>query len=209
MTRLALDPARVAAEIAEFSGRMALAAQQLATMDVRAEGCSRAQRGVSASTRRCSGATSRRRRRRDSPPLVICYALVNRPYMMDLQPDRSLIRGLLARGLDVYLVEWGYPDRADRAAHRSTITSTVTSAPASTTCASAHGIPAVNLLGVCQGGTMSLCHAALLPGARAEPRDDGDARGFPHATTTCWRNGRAGSTSTRWSMRSATCPANS
>ena len=34
-------------------------------------------------------------------PLLIVYALVNRPYMMDLQEDRSLIRGLLAAGLDV------------------------------------------------------------------------------------------------------------
>ncbi len=33
-----------------------------------------------------------------SVPLLIVYALVNRPYMMDLQEDRSLIRGLLARG---------------------------------------------------------------------------------------------------------------
>ena len=34
--------------------------------------------------------------------------------MMDLQEDRSLIRGLLAQGLDVYLIDWGYPDGADR-----------------------------------------------------------------------------------------------
>ena len=47
-------------------------------------------------------------------PLLIVYALVNRPYMMDLQEDRSLIRGLLAQGLDVYLIDWGYPDGADR-----------------------------------------------------------------------------------------------
>ena len=47
-------------------------------------------------------------------PLLIVYALVNRPYMMDLQEDRSLIRGLLAEGLDVYLIDWGYPDGADR-----------------------------------------------------------------------------------------------
>ena len=46
--------------------------------------------------------------------LLIVYALVNRPYMMDLQEDRSLIRGLLASGLDVYLIDWGYPDGADR-----------------------------------------------------------------------------------------------
>src|ERR1700675_929714 len=47
-------------------------------------------------------------------PLLIVYALVNRPYMMDLQEDRSLIRGLLTEGLDVYLIDWGYPDGADR-----------------------------------------------------------------------------------------------
>ena len=36
-------------------------------------------------------------------PLLIAYALVNRPTMVDLQPDRSLVRGLLDAGLDVYL----------------------------------------------------------------------------------------------------------
>src|SRR5580693_8727585 len=48
------------------------------------------------------------------PPLLICYAMVNRPYMLDLQPDRSLIRELLFLGVDVYLIDWGYPDGADR-----------------------------------------------------------------------------------------------
>ena len=33
----------------------------------------------------------------NATPLLIVYALVNRPYMMDLQEDRSLIRGLLDR----------------------------------------------------------------------------------------------------------------
>ena len=50
----------------------------------------------------------------DAAPILIVYALVNRPSMMDLQEDRSLIRGLLAQGLDVYLIDWGYPDGADR-----------------------------------------------------------------------------------------------
>ena len=40
--------------------------------------------------------------------------MVNRPYMLDLQPDRSLIRELLFLGLDVYLIDWGYPDGSDR-----------------------------------------------------------------------------------------------
>ena len=47
-------------------------------------------------------------------PLLIAYALVNRPYMVDLQSDRSLVKGLLARGEDVYILDWGYPDRSDR-----------------------------------------------------------------------------------------------
>ncbi|HJU25665.1 MAG TPA: class III poly(R)-hydroxyalkanoic acid synthase subunit PhaC, partial [Rhodanobacteraceae bacterium] len=47
-------------------------------------------------------------------PILICYALVNRPYMVDLQDDRSLVKNLLALGEDVYLIDWGYPDGADR-----------------------------------------------------------------------------------------------
>lgn len=47
-------------------------------------------------------------------PVLICYALVNRPYMIDLQPERSMVRSLLESGLDVYVIDWGYPDGADR-----------------------------------------------------------------------------------------------
>ena len=47
-------------------------------------------------------------------PILIVYALVNRPYMVDLQEDRSLVRNLLKLGMDVYLIDWGYPARADR-----------------------------------------------------------------------------------------------
>jgi polyhydroxyalkanoate synthase len=48
-------------------------------------------------------------------PLLVVYALVNRPYMTDIQEDRSTIKGLLATGQDVYLIDWGYPDQADHA----------------------------------------------------------------------------------------------
>jgi polyhydroxyalkanoate synthase len=52
------------------------------------------------------------RYRRDTPavhaePLLFCYALVNRPYILDLQPDKSVIRRYLERGFDVYLIDWG------------------------------------------------------------------------------------------------------
>ena len=95
-------------------------------------------------------------------PLVICYALVNRPWMMDLQEDRSLIRGLLGAGLDVYLIDWGYPDRADRWLEIDDYVNRYLDHCIEHVCRE-HGIDQVNLLGVCQGGTLSLCYAALHP----------------------------------------------
>jgi polyhydroxyalkanoate synthase subunit PhaC len=95
-------------------------------------------------------------------PLLICYALVNRPYMMDLQPDRSLIRGLLQRGLDVWLIDWGYPDGADRYLDLDDYILRYLDHCVRHVC-DASGHERINLLGVCQGGTMSLCYAALHP----------------------------------------------
>jgi polyhydroxyalkanoate synthase len=95
-------------------------------------------------------------------PLLIVYALVNRPYMMDLEPDRSLIRGLLSRGLDVYLIDWGYPDGADRF---TTLEDYLESQLAGCVdeILKVRRLDALNLLGVCQGGVFSLCFAALHP----------------------------------------------
>jgi polyhydroxyalkanoate synthase subunit PhaC len=93
-------------------------------------------------------------------PLLIVYALVNRPYMMDLQEDRSLIRGLLSQGLDVYLIDWGYPDGADRF---MTLTDYIEEFLSSSVdeILKIHQLNALNMLGVCQGGVFSLCFSAL------------------------------------------------
>jgi polyhydroxyalkanoate synthase subunit PhaC len=161
MSRLAIDPANAAAEIAEFSRRMGLAARNLAEIGEPAQGCTpRAERF------RIDKTVLWRYERASPdaglPPLVICYALVNRPYMMDLQPDRSLIRGLLARGLDVYLVDWGYPDERDRTLSLDDYVNRYLGACIDQVRAE-RASPSINLLGVCQGGTMSICHAALHP----------------------------------------------
>src|SRR5690348_18495908 len=42
-------------------------------------------------------------------PILICYALVNRPYMVDLQDNRSLVKNLIALGEDVDIIDGGYP----------------------------------------------------------------------------------------------------
>jgi polyhydroxyalkanoate synthase len=95
-------------------------------------------------------------------PVLIVYALVNRPYMMDLHGDRSLIRGLLAEGLDVYLIDWGYPDGADRF---TTLADYIDEYLAGCVeqILTAHRLSALNMLGVCQGGVLSLCFSALYP----------------------------------------------
>ena len=102
------------------------------------------------------------KRRKDAVPLLICYALVNRPYMLDLQENRSLIRGLLARGEDVYLIDWGYPDRSDRYLDMEDYVERFLGGCVDFLLKS-HDIDAINLAGVCQGGVLSLCYSALHP----------------------------------------------
>jgi polyhydroxyalkanoate synthase len=96
------------------------------------------------------------------PPLLICYAMVNRPYILDLQPDRSLIRELLFLGLDVYLIDWGYPDGADRFLPLHEYLSGYLHRCVSFVLHE-NSVDTLNLLGVCQGATFSLCYTALEP----------------------------------------------
>lgn len=93
-------------------------------------------------------------------PVLITYALVNRPYMTDLQENRSMVKGLLDAGLDVYLIDWGYPDPADR---YLTLDDYINGYLDS--CVDVirkrHDLEQINLLGICQGGTFSLCYSAI------------------------------------------------
>ena len=95
-------------------------------------------------------------------PLLIAYALVNRPYMVDLQADKSIVRGLLARGEDVYILDWGYPDRSDRYLDLEDYIQRYLGGAIDHIRAS-HHLDAINLLGICQGGAFSLCYTALNP----------------------------------------------
>jgi polyhydroxyalkanoate synthase len=95
-------------------------------------------------------------------PVLICFALVNRPYVLDLQPDRSFVRRLLSSGLDVYVIDWGYPDSDDRTLRLQDYIEGYLQG-----CVrhilDEHGIDSLNLMGICQGGTFSLCYTALHP----------------------------------------------
>jgi polyhydroxyalkanoate synthase subunit PhaC len=95
-------------------------------------------------------------------PILISYALVNRPYMVDLQDDRSLVKNLLAQGEDIYLIDWGYPDLSDRYLTLDDYINGYIKRCVDVV-AKLHKLDKINLLGICQGGAFSLCFAAIYP----------------------------------------------
>jgi polyhydroxyalkanoate synthase subunit PhaC len=47
-------------------------------------------------------------------PLLLVFALMNRPYIFDLRPGHSFVEFMLRRGYDVYLLDWGVPGIEDK-----------------------------------------------------------------------------------------------
>src|SRR5205807_5567602 len=47
-------------------------------------------------------------------PILLIYALINRPYVMDLMPGNSLVEYLANQGFDVYMLDWGTPGDEDK-----------------------------------------------------------------------------------------------
>ena len=95
-------------------------------------------------------------------PVLIVYALVNRQYMLDLQPDRSIVRNLLQHGMDLYIIDWGYPTKADMYLSMDDyingyLNNCVDYIRKTT------GNEKINLMGICQGGTFSGIYAAVYP----------------------------------------------
>jgi polyhydroxyalkanoate synthase subunit PhaC len=93
-------------------------------------------------------------------PLLIVYALVNRPYMTDIQEDRSTIRNLLDHGQDVYLIDWGYPDESDMALTMGDYINGYIDRCVDVI-RKRHKIDKINMLGICQGGSFSLCYTSM------------------------------------------------
>jgi polyhydroxyalkanoate synthase len=97
-----------------------------------------------------------------SPAVLIVYGLIGRYTMADLQEDRSLVRNLLKLGVDLYVVDWGNPTRADR---WLTLDDYIDGylGECVREIAERHGIDRINLLGICEGGVFTTCYAALHP----------------------------------------------
>lgn len=99
---------------------------------------------------------------KNTVPLLIVYALVNRPYMTDLQENRSTVQGLMDAGQDVYLIDWGYADDTDRYLSMDDYINGYIDRCVDVL-RDRHEVDKINVLGICQGGTFSLCYSALHP----------------------------------------------
>jgi polyhydroxyalkanoate synthase len=95
-------------------------------------------------------------------PVLIVYALVNTYQMLDLQPDRSYIKNLLDAGLDVYLIDWGFPTKIDKFLTMDDYINGYIDH-----CVdfirNENNVKKINLLSICQGGTFSVIYSSLHP----------------------------------------------
>ncbi len=95
-------------------------------------------------------------------PLLIIYAPVNTFHILDLNPKRSVVRELLAPGgLDIYLLDWGYPDWNDDHLSLDDYIGFVHDAVRVVKDQTKEN--KVSILGYCWGGIFALVHAALHP----------------------------------------------
>lgn len=95
-------------------------------------------------------------------PLLVVYALINRETMLDLQPKKSVVESMLEMGIEVFMIDWGYPTRKDQyltiGDHVNGYMDNIVNFIISKT-----NVPKINLMGICMGGTFSVIYSALHP----------------------------------------------
>lgn len=96
-------------------------------------------------------------------PVVVVPSLINKAYICDLEPGRSLVEGLAERGHDVYLVDWGTPDASDADEDVGYVLLTLLHHSILRIARHARA-DGVHLFGYCMGGTLAAMYAALEPG---------------------------------------------
>ena len=93
-------------------------------------------------------------------PLLFVFALVNRPYILDLKEGKSVVSHFVKRGFDTYLLDWGVPGDADRHLTLDHHVNGYLLNVVEHIC-ERNDVPQVNVLGYCMGGTMSAMFTAL------------------------------------------------
>jgi polyhydroxyalkanoate synthase len=95
-------------------------------------------------------------------PLLLVYALINKPYILDLTPGNSLVEYLVNRGFDVYLLDWGTPGYEDKSMKLDDYVLDYIPRAVRKVLRTSKA-DEVSILGYCMGGTMTSAFAALHP----------------------------------------------
>ncbi len=95
-------------------------------------------------------------------PLLVVFALVNRPYILDLRPGKSVVEHFVQRGFDTYNVDWGVPTDGDRFLNMEDYIERYLD-QAVDFIRGHTNTDKINLLGYCMGGSMSAMYTALHP----------------------------------------------
>jgi polyhydroxyalkanoate synthase subunit PhaC len=102
------------------------------------------------------------REKTNKVPILMIYALINKPYILDLYPGNSLIEHLSNAGHDVYLLDWGTAGHEDR--HLKLDHYILDYIPrAVKKVLQTSKADEISLLGYCMGGTMTAVFTALHP----------------------------------------------
>ncbi|MEM6996932.1 MAG: alpha/beta fold hydrolase [Myxococcota bacterium] len=96
----------------------------------------------------------------DGPPVLVVPSLVNRWYILDLLPGRSLVAALADRGLNVFVHDWGECRDEDRHLSWDRLVAMVQRSLRRVARSTGHR-PAI--VGYSMGGTLSTVAAALAP----------------------------------------------
>jgi polyhydroxyalkanoate synthase len=95
-------------------------------------------------------------------PILFIYALLNRPYCLDLMPGNSFIEFLVSEGFDVYMLDWGIP--GDEDSDLTFENYVLDYMPRAVRKVLRHSrVEELTLFGYCQGGVMAAMYASLLP----------------------------------------------
>lgn len=93
-------------------------------------------------------------------PLLLVFALMNRPYILDLRPGHSFAEFMVHRGYDVYLLDWGVPGPEDKDLKFDDYTLDYMPR-AIRKMKAASGVEEFSMLGWCIGAILTTVYAAL------------------------------------------------
>ncbi len=93
-------------------------------------------------------------------PLLLVYALINKPFIFDLLPGRSFVEYMVDQGFDMYLLDWGTPGPEDQdITFDDYVTQYLTRAVRKVVRLS--GATEISMLGYCLGATLAVAYAGL------------------------------------------------